>query len=423
MSVQRSRALYVLVALTAGCARSFTGPPEPHPDGAEPFCSEGGFCWVTPRPQGNALLAVDVSETGDAVAVGRGGAALLLDERGISELDLDTHDDLVGAWVAPDGAVWAAPQIGWGSDGGELVYFREGLSIRVPAPGTGAIAGLDGVSATDVLFGQDGVLYRGGPEGFRPYFAPAEPELRVVDVVVRSADDVWVLMATPAIPDGPVGDAVAFHLRGPDADVVARVERAEREVTGLTATGDGTLVAYGHGVFAVSDAGFVDLGLDDVGTVHAAAGADLEHLWLLTATGTYLGGRRQGDNDLFLALASREDGTQIVRVGDRGAMGALVDDAWIDIAVGTPAVPAPLDPDAFGTVPPAIWVGEARAAWAASPTDAWRVRDDRRYFAPFDAVLEHWDGARWTSVRDAGWSCTRIHGSAADDVWVAGGTR
>jgi hypothetical protein len=82
---------------------------------------------------------------------------------------------------------------------------------------------------------------------------------------------------------------------------------------------------------------------------------------------------------------------------------------------------ATLSADEWGTLPPAVWAGDARLAWGTGPTDVWRVRPNREIedsFHPLAHIIEHFDGNAW---REYGRSrIGDIAGSASDDVWFVG---
>ena len=54
--------------------------------------------------------------------------------------------------------------------------------------------------------------------------------------------------------------------------------------------------------------------------------------------------------------------------------------------------------------------------WGAAPDDVWAVGDG--------GAISHWDGAGWTQIQYGQFPyypfLTKVHGSSADDVWVAG---
>jgi hypothetical protein len=54
--------------------------------------------------------------------------------------------------------------------------------------------------------------------------------------------------------------------------------------------------------------------------------------------------------------------------------------------------------------------------WGAAPNDVWAVGDA--------GAISRWDGAGWTQIQTGKFPfypfLTKVHGSSADDVWVAG---
>lgn len=82
---------------------------------------------------------------------------------------------------------------------------------------------------------------------------------------------------------------------------------------------------------------------------------------------------------------------------------------------------ATLSADEWGTLPPAVWTGDARLAWGTGPTDVWRVRPNREIedtFHPLAHILEHFDGRAWRE--HARGRMEDIAGTASDNVWFVG---
>ncbi|HZY08932.1 MAG TPA: hypothetical protein VFE69_14345, partial [Ilumatobacteraceae bacterium] len=56
------------------------------------------------------------------------------------------------------------------------------------------------------------------------------------------------------------------------------------------------------------------------------------------------------------------------------------------------------------------------SVWGAAPDDVWAVGDG--------GAISHWDGAQWSQIQYGQFPfypfLTKVHGSSADDVWVAG---
>lgn len=375
-------------------------------DGA--WCSVDGFCWVIPRPQGNGLAAIHGA--GDrVVAVGDHGTALRLVEGAWERVETGTTDGLSKVWVAGDGVTW----MGVGSLADTESYLlrvsgEDVVRIDLPNPDEG-LAGLHGLGAA-VVVAQRHAVYRRRGEAFEVVFATPEDDLEIVDVLVTSSS-VWVLTATPWVPDGPLPTTVLFEV-----EAGGSVERtdAEAHTTGLAELGDGEVVAFGYGVHRVRAGALEEI--SGVRVVGSAWGASLEDLWLVADDGTYHGDELLQEAPRYQAIWG--DATRMVRVGDRGATSVWNGLEWVNPdAEASVAGLATLDPATFEDLPLELWVGDAVAAWASSPTDVWRIGPDEETH-----TLEHWDGQGWTPERHAS-SLSQMHGSASNDVWVLSGAR
>jgi hypothetical protein len=116
------------------------------------------------------------------------------------------------------------------------------------------------------------------------------------------------------------------------------------------------------------------------------------------------------DADHLARLWSRHEGDRTVpkgvvmatacRVGGGDVWAADLDGRWMSRFDGTRWT--------SGSNPG--WAG-AHAIWFASETDGWAVSSHD---------ISHWDGARWTTVREGFTGAWAMWGSAPDDVWVVG---
>jgi len=381
---------------------SDAAPPTAEPNDG-PWCTDHGFCWVVPRPQGNGLRDVDGLGPTEVVAVGDYGTSLRFDGGAWLPLLTGTTDALGHVWVAPDGAAWMAPSSSHDS-GVYLLRTHNGEVERFGLPDADLIVGLDG-SGDQPLVAERYAVYRLEAGGFRTIFTPPADHT-VVDALVAGTST-WVLTATPLIPDGPDPTTVLFRLS--QEDVVERIADPA-STRHLARLGDGTIVVFDRRLYRVEDGSLEEM--SSLERISAVWGTSWDDLWVVTNDGTYHNETRVGvESRAHGHLWGTADGSFGVRVGMRGAISTWSGETWRDLDEPT-ELSSTLDPNSFGELPTELWAGEASAAWASSPNDVWRVTG-----AWDEAMLEHWDGQAWTREREVPQG-GRMRGTGPDNVWL-----
>ena len=117
-------------------------------------CTESGFCWRNPLPQGFTLYAIHGSAENDLWAVGAGGTILRYNGVGWSSEASHTVETLRGVYAANSAAVWMV------GDAGTILYF-DGRTITNISGGSGALNAVAGSGVDDVwIVGNGGSVLR-----------------------------------------------------------------------------------------------------------------------------------------------------------------------------------------------------------------------------------------------------------------------
>lgn len=407
----RFASIAVLLLALSACSESHELVPDAsvEPPLGDGFCSAGGFCWESPRPQGNPVAAVHGAASDAYLLVGAAGLIARFDGASLHPIRSDLQDDLSAVWMSSPGDAWIGGRSGlmrW--SGGARAHT---VAMPVEAP----VVAIHGADAAEVWVVTARSLLRWDGSALAEVAAPAGDRLRFMDVHVIARDDVWLVGWDE--PGDAEPESVVFHWDGASWTERGRAFGAGYRwaVTGIARTDDGTIWATGTGVFQWTDDGAWSQVEGLWGSVLWGSGPD--DLWTETGrrdtTGLYPhaeGGTVAGWGMAGSALVAGHHGSVVHLDPDAGG--------WRELR--EPLV-ATTVASALGRVPPTLFAGGASAAWGNEVGAVWRsARGPGRW----SQVLERWDGSTWIeelTITDG--MVDALHGSAADDVWAGSGAR
>jgi hypothetical protein len=438
-----------------------------------PICTEAGFCWESPLPQGNTLETAIAFGSADAWVAGGAGTVLHWNGARWSATPTGTRANLRALWGASSADLWAA-----GS--GTLLRWNGSAWASWPAPDAPGVVenfyGLDGSSADDVWLAGDAVFRWNGASWAQVPGATGVDGLSVAapgdvwatrwngDVVrwqgsgwttvhsgpalltsiwAASATDVWVGCASWL--DGSGG---LLHFDGDSWTKLTSLDGTSLEGTSPVVSGSGPddvwVVTGGGLVFHRDASGWKRIasptlrGLNavaptgDGGAVAAGSRGELvrataggiepwSSAWVgfkprLTATlsgevvaASTGGGTALWDGTGWQALPAAVSGEVIDAL-----WGASVNDLW---AGGVHLWHRTTGDWFTGDWSQSIGPGFAspKSIWGGAPNDVWAVGGS--------STIWHYDG-RWSVTGGVGPSLTEVWGSGPLDVWAvgAGGT-
>ncbi|MBM4395265.1 MAG: hypothetical protein FJ087_06200 [Deltaproteobacteria bacterium] len=372
-------------------------PPKPLPDG---LCSEDGWCWMSPLPQGQNLSAVWCSSPGDCWAAGLGGALLHWDGEQWSQTQLLTPKALSGLWGAARDDVWAVGPLsgptndvpctilhwdggGWAPSPGLDLKDLSLMAVHGSAPDSvWAVGGDFGVETTD-----RGVVLRWDGHRWSLDLAQAPGWLRTV--WAAGTEDVWV-----------GGEWGGVGHRGPAGWSWMPIG-TDRWVSSIWG-------AAPNDIWFVEWAGFQDV-FDEFGIPIPGVESPLLH-W----DGTSL------SRIPFPAvpdLACLHEFSGFSGFGDGSELGGTgPNDVWLVGLLGT-----------------WHWNGEAWTASCGLGRDGWLGASDLHAAAPDHVTIvglrgyqARWDGACWErhgGLAPVGGHLRTTWSAGPDDTWVVTGTR
>ncbi len=203
-------------AVRTGSAPRDAGPPPPEAavpvdagisvDASPAPCGDGGWCWESPVPQGEALTSVWLRGPTSGWAVGGRGALLRLGPSGWALQPPPTADDLSGLWGAESGSspedMWA---VSTGATTGALVHW-DGAAWTSMTPGGANYASLTGSASDDVwvlTWTQSDVrALRWDGTAWSPA-TPPPPQYQFDSLCVRGKNDVWATASVATVSSFP----------------------------------------------------------------------------------------------------------------------------------------------------------------------------------------------------------------------------
>ncbi|HET9599268.1 MAG TPA: hypothetical protein VFP65_27080, partial [Anaeromyxobacteraceae bacterium] len=163
----------------------------PAPDAGEaaaPSCPAAvgtPFCWLNPRPQGDALVGLWAAGPADAWAVGAEGAIARWDGRALSLVAVPTPAPLRAIWGSAPDDVWAV---------GDAVLHFDGDRWRVVEAPPGRWAAIAGRARDDVwMVGAAGAAARFDGAAWHPVGTGTIDDLSAV--TVAGPGEVWAAAA------------------------------------------------------------------------------------------------------------------------------------------------------------------------------------------------------------------------------------
>jgi hypothetical protein len=350
------------------------------------LCSESGWCWENPLPQGNALGDVWGSGPRDIWAIGARGLALHFDGVTWSRSETGAGDAaLRGVWGSGPHDVWAV-----GVAGGALHFDGRAWSF-VPGPFAGAASAIWGSADDDVwMVGPEG-LARWNGSSWSTVTNPSE--FGFEGIWGSGSDDVWAVGFKGTIA----------HWTGAAWSIVesATVEIL-REVWG---TGPDDVWAAGEQGSLVhwNGRGWARSSTETTATIDGLWGSGPNDVWLGCDDGSL---RRWNGSSWAVEMRGARSMA--------GLWGAAAGDVW---AVGSGGTILHWDGATWSVSAGSASPVTLKAAWATSPNDVWAVGDQ-------GAIL-HEDGVVWRAVESGTKVQLRgVWSGRAGDVWVvgAGGT-
>ena len=406
------------------------GPDGGGPNGAlappRGLCSDDGWCFDLPVPQGQTLADVFVVSSEDLTAVGAAGTVLRLKNGGWAREPTGTSEDLTA--VSPDGAggLWAAGNTG--------TLLRRGVAdawSTVPSPTTSNLRDLWVAGPNKALaVGEAGTLLSWNGTAWTALNSGTSAAL----------NGVWGASATEA---WAVGDGGALlRIAG---NTVTAVNVTAADLTGVWgfAVNDVWAVGAGGTVLRYNGTSWSPMASGVTVNFRKVWGTDPNHLWATTFDqGIYFRGTEgwslqaavgfgpiaphgsAADNVWVVGVwgnlvrwngstwEPRSEGFPDFLTGVAGtdsrdvwAVGAFFGSALNFDGVKWSAFPLPAEVTTFSDGPSAVW--------SASRSDAWLVTSKGRF--------AHWDGVTWSAVNVTNARPLRaVWGSGPADVWAAG---
>lgn len=414
-------------------------------------CSEDGWCWELPHPQGHTLLGVWASTMSNVWAVGEGGVVLHYDGIGWSRAPQVTDVNLNAVFGIANDDIWAAGETGVvihfdGTTWSEVSTAPDSDAVVPPIRRT--LRAIWGAAADDVWFaGDNGRMFHFNGDSFSVETIPTSLGLR--GLWGSTNDDVWAVGLSGTILhfDGdtwteaasPIG-ASLFAIQGLNADDIWAVGNSGATHWDGTTWSEASvgLVGAARAVVAtsmwsnVTDAGVVgDAATPDGGapevTPSAWAFGDDGKVWSYAngqwtraasnLTATFFGAARVGSNDV---LAVAEGGVmqrwldgarQTLSAGSRAARLSTFVDPSNTLWIAGDEVISHRDNGWSLTMPPTqralygIW-GDGNMLWAVGTA----------------GTVMRFDGTQWTDATPNASGDTwlrSVHG-AAGSTWIVG---
>ena len=446
---------------------------------AEPLCTQHGWCWVAPRPQGANLEAIDVVTEDDVWVGGADGTVLHWDGLGWTMHDLPADEDgslpdVIRLQALADGRVWVVsgqafrwdgeawtgtgnrPLTDVWASGADTVYGTSEAGVHqwqgdgewttVAQIGGGALSGLSaiwGSSEQDVWAVGTVGNHPGSPvalhyDGAEWTTVETGATGRLNDVWGLGPDAVWIVGdgGTAAHWDGETWTSLDV---GTDGDLVRVRASAADDVW---VYGSGPIRHWDGASWLVVDddaaSGLSDIAVDDLGRLWGVGyfgeirvydGQSWEH-HEQGLHGVLAGVWGNADDDVWLV------GWQ----GDRSMGGATEQGVilhWDGNSLSTSQTFARLvgrPQFVYGRAADQVWVvgregtfmrwdGES---WSSVGVGMgrdlfglWAAAEDDIWIAG-DGTLAHYNGVE-VDRRDGDCSHLAVHGSASNDVWAVGG--
>ncbi|MCG3173991.1 MAG: hypothetical protein GMKNLPBB_02208 [Myxococcota bacterium] len=399
-----------------------TPPPPSRPD---PVCSEDGWCWSNPLPQGNTIHGLHAFAPDNILAVGEGGTTLRWDGRKWNWIKRMTREPLYAVWGSSPNNAWAVGASGtalrwngvswseftkisnehhvrlWGTGPDDIWAVGEtaGLAAAVrrwngkewlfnpPTFLKGIIRGVWGSGKNSVYVSGDGMALWNGNSWERVNL-PATGRLNAI--WGANADDIWAV--------GENGFMV--HYDGLRWNFVTPPIREDMKAITGTASNNIYAVSEKGSVLHYDGAAWKVIPSTGTSGWNALAIAGANDVWTAGPYGAMarggLGGLRQfhvsaTPNSLRGVWAVTPN--EVIAVGDRGTILRWDGREWKqETAAGSPGL--------YG-------------AWGSAANNLW--------ITGTDGYTSNWNGSAWKKVPTGSTAVIRsIWGKDAQNVWAVG---
>ena len=262
-----------------------------------------------------------------------------------------------------------------------------------------AVAGPGDVFAGTTAPNGEQLTYRLDASGLRVVLIFARPSRMMLALGASSPQNVWVVGAAD-------GDGLILHYDGTDWLSAPDYASPLQQVAHVPGFGDIAVGARGGIVRLTAGAvpGYTDLRLGSDTTLAGVFGSSPSDMWAVGDAGTVW----HHDGTAVSAIPA---GTS---VNLKDVWGTGPNDVW---AVGDGGTVLHFDGSAFAPVASGTTV-DLKAVFTVRPDDVWIGGDG--------PTLLHWDGTSMTPVTlagaDPGGAVFDLHGIAAGDIWLSGGS-
>jgi hypothetical protein len=397
-----------------------------------PVCTDNGWCWENPLPQGNTLRGAWSLPSGDNWVSGGGGAVLRWNgSQWTGKAGLAGGATLRGIWAASNADVWAV------GDAGAIAHFDGNAWSTITAPTTSNLNGVWGASSTAIwAVGDQGTVLRYDGGAWTKLTLPAAAASASLRAVWgSSASDVWV-----------AGYLIILHWDG-NAWSTTSTTHSLNSIWGASATAiwaassSGVLRYNGTSWNSSSSAkGYAVFGTSETDVWVSGSNSGTYHFDGLSWTSVPI----YNDWGVGIHALTAAPGGDLLAVGDDGAMWRRVQSKWYFVTGGVHslvpyshqfgklAAGSAADVWAFGSRnttgsynygyimkrTPSGWqhdlvttqVSSISAGSASSASNAWAVGSSKAFVST---------GSGWTSS-SPGASCASIAAVSSSDVWAFG---
>lgn len=424
---------------TSTCVLAINGPTTVTVNFLPKVCTETGWCWENPIPQGNSLLSAWVAPDQTAFAVGESGTAIQWNGYGWLALPTGLSRRLYGVWGLSSTDAWAI------GEQGTALHWKGSGWTATPSNTTSTLMDLWGANSTDVwAVGDLSTIIHWDGSNWTP---TAYSTTDIKGIWGSGSNDVWAVTAS-SIPNGSVlrwngskwSDVTPLSVfdnyysvwgSGPSDVLVSGVKTIYRWngttwntlnvpmvknfVSSLWGTGVNNIyaVADGNSILRWQGASWSNVYTSPSGNISRLIGSGPNDIWAVGDNGLSIhwdgSSWTQNGNDVSM---------QPTPVQLQSGCGTGPDDAWIVGSQGSvfhwngtalqrsANVPTSNDLYAVWCAPPSL---------PGTPTDSvWAVGAN--------GTIILWNGFAWSSVQGADntTSLRAVIGNTATDVWISG---
>jgi hypothetical protein len=432
-----------------------------------PVCSDGGWCWNAPLPQGNDFNAAWASGPSDIWLAGNAGTLFHFDGSSWTKVSSATRADLYGLWGSSPQDVW-----GIGSKG-TVIHWNGSTWSTLDVGTTADLKGIFGLDATHIwAVGTAATLLQWSGSAWTGSTIPTSAtDSALAAVWASSPSDVWIVAGQSLLnSSGATWSTIGSLASTPGQAILwgTATDNVWVGQFGMTWHWDGTSLApTSLSSSTGSPTLFWGTGPTDVNLV-LSNGATLHWDGNWQATG--------GSSWASLRSAVRFDAATMVGGGEGGAIYLWDGQSWVRSAgsnfvmAGGVVACGPNDVWAVGNEPTHwdgveweaahgvltnnaawcsasndVWAGSQGGSdqivhwngttwqgsgsilpnfnvsgfWGSSPSDVWAVGWDTSGQSTSTPAI-HWNGSTWTSTTLPTYAIYKLWGSASNDIWGVG---